>query len=164
MKTIQINTYQFSELDEKAQQYAIKKLEDINVDYNWWESSYQDAETIGLKLTGFTFDRYNITGEFIDSAFDIANKIISEHGETCDTHQAALNYIEDYNAAISHGVGDAHLNELDKDFLNALLRCYYKQLQNEYDHLISKEAIIESIESNDFEFTIKGIIFNPNQF
>lgn len=54
MKTIALNLYSFSELNEKAREKALAELSDINVDYDWWDFAYDDfiaiAETIGIKI------------------------------------------------------------------------------------------------------------------
>ena len=41
-------------LSDKAKQKAIEKFYDINVDYDWWDSVYEDAKNIGLKITGLS--------------------------------------------------------------------------------------------------------------
>ena len=50
---------------------------------------------------------------------------------------------------------EAALNEwrLDK------CREFYNQLEKDYDYLISDESVIETIEANEYEFTIDGKIF-----
>lgn len=57
MKTKSYNVYKFNELSEESQQKAIENLYDINVDYDWWESTHEDAKTIGLEITEFDIDR-----------------------------------------------------------------------------------------------------------
>jgi len=54
MKTIQVNLYEFAEMEEKAQQKAIEAHRYINVDYNWWDFIYDDfisiCQTIGIEV------------------------------------------------------------------------------------------------------------------
>ena len=57
MKTLTINLYQFSELSDEAKEKAISNLSDINVDFDWWTNTYEDAARIGLKITSFDLDR-----------------------------------------------------------------------------------------------------------
>ena len=83
MRTIRTKVYKFSELSDKAKQKAIEKFYDINVDYDWWESVYEDAKNIGLKITGFDIDRASYcNGDFILSACEVAQNISNKHGET----------------------------------------------------------------------------------
>ena len=56
--TTEHTVYKFDELDESTKQAAIEKLWDINVDYEWWEFTYEDAANIGLKITEFDLDRH----------------------------------------------------------------------------------------------------------
>lgn len=48
------------------------------------------------------------------------------------------------------------LEELDREFRKSLEYEYNKMLQAEYDYLTSKEAIIETIESNEYEYFEDG--------
>ena len=69
MKTHTINTYSFNELSEEAQQKAIENLSDINVNFDWWNFTYEDAKNIGLKITSFDLDRRrHAKGQFLLSA------------------------------------------------------------------------------------------------
>src|SRR6187402_1337977 len=42
MKVINLKLYQFKELDRKAKENALNLYRDINVNFNWWESVYED--------------------------------------------------------------------------------------------------------------------------
>lgn len=42
MKTIQLQLYEFAELDEKAKVVAIETYRYTNVDLDWWEFIYDD--------------------------------------------------------------------------------------------------------------------------
>jgi len=115
-----INLYSFNELIEDAKQKAINNLSDINVDYNWWKSIYEDAKTIGLKITSFDLDRNrHCKGEFTLSAREVAEKIISEHGESCNTYKTAYKFIEDADGIeeeLPIKMDDEEGEEIDYDF------------------------------------------------
>jgi hypothetical protein len=172
MRTIRIKLYKFSELSESAKQKAIEKFADINVNSDWWDSVYEDAEDIGLKITGFDIDRGSYCkGDFIEYAQDCANKIIAEHGEVCATYKTASQFLKDYKelvAKFSDGIDideveedneyefDNEADELEEEFRKSILEDYRIMLQNEYEYLTSEAAIIETIEVNEYEFTIDG--------
>ena len=165
MKTKTINLYQFSELSEDAKQKAISNLCDINIDYEWWNCTYDDASNIGLKITGFDIDRGSyVNGEFIDSALSCAHKIESEHGETCETWKTAKQFINDFNTInlkyendeINEDEAETDEEDLNEEFLKSLCEDYRIILRNEYGYLTSEEAIIETIESNEYDFTEDG--------
>lgn len=152
MRTIRIKLYKFSELSESAKQKAIENLSDINVDYNWWESTYEDAKNIGLKITSFELDRNrHAKGKFTGYAIDTAKDILEEHGQDCETYKTAEGFISDYNTTL-----DEDIEELEEGFLNSLLEDYSIILQKEREYLQSEDAIIETIEANEYEFTITG--------
>ncbi len=165
MKTISINLYKFDELSETAKQKALSDLSNINVDYEWWESTYDDAERIGLKITSFELDgSKNATGEFINSGLDVAESIIKEHGHDCETRKTALNYIDKYNSLMFNVKSEDdemenEFEEIEKEFLNSLLEDYANILQRESEYLQSEEAIIETIKANDYDFTEDGKLY-----
>lgn len=175
MRTVRTKIYKFAELSEEAKQTAIENLSYINVDHDWWDSVYMDAKNVGLQITGFDLDRNrHANGIFIESATECAYKILAQHGEKCETHLTAHNFIQDYNKLVekySDGVNtdivaeeneydfDNEADDLEQDFLTSILEDYSLILQKEYEYLTSEEAIIETIEANDYEFTQDGKIF-----
>jgi len=175
MKTIEISLYKFDELSEVAQKNAINELSDINVDYNWWESTYNDAENVGLKITSFDLDRNRkAEGKFLNDAYNCALQIVIEHGENCETHKTAKEFINFWNMAVkthSNGVEtdivaegkesyfDDFVYDAENEFLKSILEDYSIILQNESDYLQSSEAIIETILANDYDFTENGQLY-----
>lgn len=62
MNTITTTVYSFSELSQEAQEKAIEKLYDINVDTDsWYEFVYEDAKECG-KLLGINIDNIYFSG------------------------------------------------------------------------------------------------------
>lgn len=175
MRTIikETTVYTFDELTPNAQEKAIENLWDINVGYEWWDSVYDDAEWIGLKITSFDLDRNrHATGKWLWSALDSAHKIIDEHGEHCETYRTAQDYFITHKALVtkySDGTDqimednewdfDQECDEIDAEFLRSLLEDYAIILQKEYEHLTSEEAIREAIEANEYEFTAEGGLY-----
>lgn len=162
MKTITktYTVYSFDELSEEAKQKAIESLYDINVNYEWWESVYEDAKNIGLKITGFDIDMGSYCkGEFITSAGEVVESILIEHGKDCETYKTALKYKHAFENT-SNEVDEDELSDKEDDFLNEILEDYRIILQNEYEYLTSKEAIIESIEANEYTFLEDGTLKN----
>lgn len=155
-RTVRTKVYKFDELSDKAKQKVLTALIHINVEDEWWEFIYEDAENIGLKLTGFDIGRGNeCTGEFILNAKDCAEKIIENHGETCDTYNSATAFLAGYDN-VSNEIEDGDIEDEGNEFLKALLQDYLKMLRDEYEYQTSEEAIIETIIANKYEFTADG--------
>lgn len=154
------NLYKYEELTEKAKQKAIDKNYDINVDYEWWDTVYEDAAMIGLKITGFDIDRGNsITGEFEESPGFVVAKIMEEHGVESKTYTTAMRY-KDIEWNIENEYGEIVENEdVISEFLHAILEDYLVTLRNWYGYLTSKEAIEETLISNEYEFDANGKLF-----
>lgn len=175
MRTVEIKVYSFNELSEEAKQNAINSLSDINVDYDWWQYTYDDAERVYLILTEFDLGRANYCkGKLKYSAIDTAEEILKEHGEQCDTYKLAKQFTEDWSklvAKYSDGIEtnqvaegneydfDCEADELEDEFLKDLLEEYRVILSNEYEYLTGEEAIIETIKANEYEFTEEGELF-----
>jgi hypothetical protein len=162
MKTITVNLYKFSELSEDAKEKAIQKLSDINIDYNWYEFTEDDAKNIGLNILEFDLDRNMfLKGEFINSAPETAEKIISEHGKDCETYKTAQGFLSDLNDLVSQyenidNCPEMEIDYLEDEFLKSLCEDYRIILTKEYEYLTTKESIIETIEANDYDFTEDG--------
>lgn len=96
IKTTQTKVYKFEELSEEQKEKVLNNLCNINVDYEWYDSTYEDAERIGLKITGFDLDRNRYAkGKFIKSTHEVADLIIKEHGEKCETRIDAENFLKE---------------------------------------------------------------------
>lgn len=167
MRTKCVDVYKLSELPEKVQDKVVFRLYDINVNFNWWESTYEDASNVGIIITGFDIGRgQSCTGDFGGRALETANKILAEHGEGCETVNTAHKYMADREALLLnvevdedgeyYNATETALSDLDKDFLRAVLEDYRIILSKEYEYLTSEEQIRESIEANEMEFTIDG--------
>ena len=147
MEAISLNYvfYTFDELPDDAKESALEKLCDSNVDYEWWEYTVDDAKEIGIKISEFDIDHGTIKGEYYDDAVDVKKAIMKNHGKTCDTYQTVLEY-------------DLRKNDVEDDLLYSLLQDYLSILRKEYEYLTTKEAIIETIEANDYTFDLDGNI------
>ena len=155
MKTIEVNLFKFEELSEESQQRTLEKLWDINLDDDWWEWTYEDAENVGIKIT--SFDEHNITGELLAYCIDIAKNIINEHGENCNTYKTATEYLplltDEWNE-------DYEGEPIAEDFKQSILEDYRIMLNKEYEYLTSEEAIIETFEANEYTFEEDGTMNN----
>lgn len=164
MRILEMKVYPFNELTEDAKQKAIEKLYDINFFDGWYEDIYFDAANIGLKIEGFELDRGSYCeGVLTAPAETVIEKILAEHGDTCETYKTADQYQKKF-AAVK--MKEKLLNEDDEDmredltseFVDALLEDFRVILQQEYDYRTSEEAIIEAIEANDYEFEEDGTL------
>lgn len=145
MKTIEATVYTFDELDDRAKECARDWYREIALDYGWWEYTYDDAESVGVKIEGFDLDRrLHATGRLLMSGRDVCRAIIAKHDEGSDTYRTAV----------------AHLHSRepfdDDEFLRAILEDYAWLLQKEYEYLLSDEIVDESIMVNGYEFTENG--------
>ncbi len=166
MRTIKINLYKFNELSKDAQMKALDELHSINIDQEWWCITYDDASQIGLKITGFDIGRSNDIGsEFINDAQNVADLILENHGEESETHGTAKLYLSEVDNLIDDrnenedSVYDDEMEELESNFLKSLSEDYLILLRDEYQYLITYEAIKETIEANEYDFTEDGKMY-----
>ena len=147
--------FTFEELLEDIKDKAVENLYDLNVNYEWFEGVYMDADDIGLKINSFDVDRASYCKmEYVDDFQTVIASIIRNHGAHCDTTKTA----KEYEAQIKFDEeGDIeNLEELEKDFLKAISEDYLDMLRKEYEYLTREEAIIETIKANEYEFTAEG--------
>ena len=168
MRTIQTTVYTFSELSEDAKEKAIESYHDLNLYEGWWESIYEDAANIGLKIDGFDLDRnLHASGDLTLSALEVAQNILNEHGGKCETYKLAQDFLHDHAPIFSDYMNEESENyeskeleddlaHLEEEFTKDLLNEYASMLQSEYEYRMSEEAIIEGIEANEYEFTVDG--------
>ena len=161
MRTITTHTtvYKFDELTEEGKRKALENLYDINVDFDWWDSTYDDAETIGCKITEFDIDRGSYCRLTCPDAHETARLIVENHGEMCDTRKLADEYLKDREKLARDEDDFDGLEALDTEFERALGEEYLSLLRQEYEYQTSEEAIKETIEANDYDFTSEGRIF-----
>ena len=161
-------TWKFEELTDEQQQKAVEENRAFNVEYvEWWESVYYDAEQVFLKLESFDIGRsWDISGDFVKYAEDTAEKIISEHGDHCDTYATAKEYLHNLSEIDKKYEGkgesmdeDGDKEELNADFLRDILGDYLNMLSKEYEYLTSEEAIRESLIANDYDIDENGHIY-----
>lgn len=186
MKTITVKAFQFSELSDAAKEKAIDWYASASGYDEWWDSTYEDAKNVGIKITGFDI-RGTCDGEFIGTAEETANKIIAEHGDACETYKTAKEFLDarskitdcldseqdkldamDEDDEITGtdksyiqcawlvGEFETELEDLETEFQHSILEDYRIILSNELDYLQSREHIIESIEANEYDFSETG--------
>jgi hypothetical protein len=164
VQTIRRDLYQFDELPENVQDRIVRKQLDCNVDHDWWDLTYEDAEQVSIKITESDTYRRQIDGCLTDSAEYSIEYILANHGEQCDTCKTAKKYqplfIADRAARRLLGEEDWEdpNEELTEQYLREILKDYLRMLTAEFDYLTSDEAIIETIKSNEWEFDEEGEI------
>jgi len=178
MKEVIVKVYQYAELSdsakEKAQQwYASASSHDL-----WWEQVYEDAENVGIKITAFDCGRGNhIEGKLENGIIHCCELIMNgeyRHGETCDTYklaaetlpkvQAHIDQMSAYENAANYDYDryvemEDKLEEVTAEFERAILEEYLSSLRKEHEYIYSEAQIVESIESNEYEFTEDGARF-----
>lgn len=171
MKTIELTLYKFSELSEEAKRTAIDEHRYINIKDNWWNNVYEDAKNIGLKIKGFDLLHQHINAEFIGSAYETSNLIMEQHGEQCETYRTVKKFKKDWEELVkkhSDGINidkvaegnednfDEEADEMEADFLQSISEDYRIILSNECEYLESDEAVSETLEINEYDFTEDG--------
>lgn len=172
-KVIKTTVYNFDELPKDIQQKVLERECYINVEhFDWWDSVYEDAKNIGLQINGFDLERNrHCKGEFLYSANEVAQNILNEHGENCETFKTATKFMEVWQPVFNDYMDESSenyeskdweekLQKLEDDFLNELLEDYAIMLQNDLEYRTSKEAIKETIEASEYTFTIEGKMMN----
>lgn len=171
--TVTIKVYPFDELSDEIKETVVEKLRDLNINYEWWDSTYEDAATIGLKITEFELERGTFCrGDWTEDAEDTARLILENHGKTCETYKDAVEFQNSVSVAGSifedadgfdpdykeFNESDEY-EELCEEFQRTICEDYRIILQKEFDYLTSEEVIIEIIKADEYEFTVDGKLY-----
>lgn len=152
MQTHTVHTYSFDELSDSAKESARDWYRQGALDYDWWDSVYEDAAMVFLKLEYFDLGRaQSISGKLECGVHDTVQAILAQHGKHCDTYKLAQEYYR-----------RKHLgNPMDEEeFTQQILEEYRVILQHEYEWLMSDESVDETIEANEYQFTESGDIWS----
>ena len=173
METIKIKLYSFNELKEDIKDKVIQDNYDINVNYDWWDSTYYIFEEYGIKIKSFDLYRGHIDIQNILDWEEIAQNLknnISDDNYLCID---SLNFIRERDISIKElgsgnelqgysvdydnwDVYDDRITEIETEYKKDLQGGILNLLKGEYEYLISENAIIETLEANDYKFLKHG--------
>jgi len=164
MKTIEIKVYRFEELDKQTKEKVIENYRYINVDNTfWYDCIKEEFNSLGLEIKEFDLDRGNYAKIYIDNFEDTSNYIIKEFGDSVLIKQTAKNYINEYEKIQANFKEDEDIERevelLDDQYEKEYSEDILSYLRSSYDWEISDEAITETIEANDYDFTTDGKIY-----
>jgi hypothetical protein len=156
-RVIETPVYAFDDLDEDAKQAARNWYREGALDYDWWDSTYEDAETIGLRIKSFELDRgRHATGCFTKYIGEVIDLILANHGDQCETFKTAMQYKGELEIAEKNEREHREIDEIEAEFLKSLLEDYSIMLQHEFEYLLSDEAVDDMIRANEYTFTETG--------
>lgn len=181
MEIREYKVYKFDELSDEAKEKAVMKLFDINVDYNWWDCTYDELENRfgdcielqpqypfvdSVRIKAFNLDRH--LGAEIVMEIDqvkLFNHFFKDHRHKKVMIALLKNdyiYEDSYDHFTVSGNApriEKLLDDLDlKEIERELSEVIASRLQDECDYLMSEDAIIETIKCNDYDFTEDGTI------
>lgn len=174
----------YSELSESQKLKVLDRLHDLNTDHEWSEYTIEDATNLLGKL-GFSDVKISFSvfssqgdGASFTATFDVPNTVkelkervkafkaevpkdnlygfINLRFNKEDKEEGNLKVVRT-NHFYSHSntVSSDHeaLTVFVRDFSNGL----YRRLEKEYEYLISREAIEETIDCNNYEFDLDSL-------
>ena len=161
MKTKTYNVYKFDELPEESQQKVLDNYRTRNVDYAWWEWTYEDAANVGIEI--LSFDEYSLKAKFTESPKYTIFAIWSNHGKNCETYKTAQNAYADWRQLkktrnLSPDEFEEEYEIWSDELLKSLSEDYRIMLRNECDFLTSDECLREFFTDSDDYFTLDGRI------
>jgi hypothetical protein len=175
MKTIEVKLYEFEELSTKAKENAIEKNRTMNVEWDWWDSTYENMKEIGIEINSFDIYHRNISITIEDSEHT-AIETIKNFGEGMEIVKISKQFIADRDALIKrlgegnniagYSVKEEFIDEYDEE-IEYLENQYKKEmaeeiltwLRGEYEFLQTDETVAETLIANDYEFTENGEIY-----
>lgn len=179
MREMSVKVYSFAELSEKAQERALNELRPVNVEYAWYEDSYDTIRTAG-KLLGLEISDIHFDTDFyciFDASYGYvrgASKAVkAEFPYAPDLHEVARKlqalqrrHFYSLSCAVTEGrttnryrcfrFGEDYECDDLGDILDDFAYWAWVLLWGEYEYLTSDEAVREMIEASEYEFTEEG--------
>ncbi len=164
MKTIEIKVYKFEELDKQTKEKVIDNYRYINVeDTFWYDCIKEDFIRLGLEIRSFDLDRGSFAEIHIEDFEQTSKNIIEEFGDSVAIKQTAKNYIDEYNKIQANFKEDEDIEReleiLDEKYQREYSEDILSYLRLNYEWETSDEAVINTIEANDYDFTTDGKIY-----
>ena len=161
MKTIEIKVYEFDELDKQTKEKVIENYRYINVDNTfWYDCIKEEFDELGLEIKEFNLDRGNYAKIYIDNLEETSKSIIEEFGDSVFIKQTAKNYINEYEKIQANFKEDEDIERevelLDEQYEKEYSEDILSYLRSNYDWETSDEAVINTIEANEYDFTTEG--------
>lgn len=161
MREIKVKLYQFNELSKTAKEKARQWFREGYDGSFEWEYIQQDAKNVGLIIKSLDQHRAN-KGHFERLAENTAERILTEHGEVCNTYRTAKTFLDSLKALPRDEEGELSLYDQDKaeileeEFLHGLLEDYRIMLDSNIEYANSDECVDENILANEYEFIENG--------
>ena len=179
MRKMTVTVYSFAELSDDAKERALNEFRDINVEFNWWECSFDTIRTAG-KLLGleireiqFDTDSYCMFDAHYRYARGAVKAVRDEFPHATDLHKVAKDlqalqkrHFYSLSCAITEGrsmnqyscfrFGEDYECEDLGDIIDDFAHWARILLRDEYEYLTSDEAVKEMIEANEYEFDEAG--------
>ena len=185
MRTIRTKVYKFDELTPAAQDKAIELLYDLNVSHNWYEwtienmvemlaeNGFDNAEILfsgfwsqgdgacfdaDINLSHFTTDKriVDIARNYCD--FRIEKTSYANHYSHEKTRYVEYNGLDEKLVRINEAL--QKLSDTIEERRLSLSKQIYRDLEQEYEYQTSKEAIIETIQANEYDFFKDGKLYD----
>lgn len=175
--------YKFEELSDDAQQRAIEKLWNLNVDHDWCECSYETitsaARCLGIDCTVSGYDlgqrqsiglrgvyeyrkgwraalAHDFGGDTLAALVKIGEELQSAQRRAFYRASIDLSPVRHGTAYTVYSTFGAYVTDDLTDALRSFEHWAWCLLRDEYEYLASEEAIKETIEANEYEFDENG--------
>lgn len=190
MRTIETQVYKFDELTEEAQEKAIEKLWDINIDYGWDECTLDEfkeaLDLIGVYNADISYSGFSSQGdglsfsgnykyikggkekmktefpwiyEKIESDLIALQKLQKKYFYRINGNIVRTSHYYYHENTVKFSQGfyfDYDIEDELTEIFRSIMQSFYSLLEKNYDYLTSKEAIMETIKVNGYEFTEEG--------
>ena len=173
MRIIETEAYTFDELSDDAKENAVNNLMEINVEYDWYDCTCETFRELGIRIKHFDLGRGSEIGiDLIKSYDEVATNIIGTFGENSlkanaqyfiEQRDKLVKELGEGNEIAGYSVKEGNEVEFDERvetiegyYLKQIKRDALHWLREEFEYLMSDEAIIDTIEANEYEFTKEG--------
>lgn len=164
MRTVTINVYHYSELDEKSREAAIDNVRVYM--YFPWMAEYEASlkafcDALGINVPRWESDAWNHFYYFPnEDDWDAAmeGRTVDEFDENSEP----TGYFSD-NTLFRVFVNVWKKHDSPTLAIRWALDKFFQELQDDYRHFYSDEGVLEYLEANEIEFTENGTIWSDQE-
>ncbi|HHT9135835.1 MAG TPA: hypothetical protein ACFYEK_01180 [Candidatus Wunengus sp. YC60] len=135
----------------------------INVEGDWHTPTFEGAQEAGITIKEFDIERQKIRITINTSCPQVAEYITENWGHETQEYKLAKRFLSDAEALSEKEDNDEELTALEDTFMSDLGELFLNALKDQYEYLMSDEAIAETFEANEYTFLESGKMFNASQ-
>lgn len=158
-KSFILEAFEIDELFDSNKTFAIQENRRILITDNWYEDIYEEAEEIGVKITGFIVNFFKIEAVFQYNFLDTCNLVFKKYMPESQIYKDCLEALAVYSELETEPEKDKSFEELKQYITNF----YMLSLNNKSFALQKYDNVVSELKRQHILFNADGTKFLANE-